>query len=80
MKWKIEADDDTVVSVDEQEYDDTAKSYKVKITGLKEGEASITAEAEYTVSINGEQRVFKESIVVLANVTGSAGTGETGGK
>ena len=80
VKWKIEADDDTVVSVDEQEYDDTAKNYKVKITGLKEGEASITAEAEYTVSINGEQRVFKESIVVLANVTGSAGTGETGGK
>ena len=45
------------------------KQWKIKVTGLKAGETSITAKATYTVEINGSLQSFSENIVILVNVT-----------
>ena len=69
VKWDIAVDDETVASCEAPEYSAADKQWKIKVTGLKAGETSITAKATYTVEINGSLQSFSENIVILVNVT-----------
>ena len=69
VKWDIEVDDETVASCEAPKYSAADKQWKMKVTGLKADETSITARAIYTTEINGVSRSFSETIVILVNVT-----------